>query len=161
MGIIINDRRELRTLLEKERKRGRRIALANGCFDVLHVGHLRYLKGAAQKAHILVVGINDDPVVTKLKGPGRPVMNAEDRAGLVAAVECVDYVLIFPEDTVEGLLEDLRPHVHCKGTDYTQETVPEREAAARLGIETAITGDPKSHSSREIIAKVSSPFKKA
>ena len=115
--------------------------------------------GLALEADILVVGINDDPVVSKLKGPGRPVIKAEERASLVAAIEWVDFVLIFPEDTVEQLLTDLRPHVHCKGTDYTKETVPEREVAARLGIDIAITGDPKSHSTRDLIQQVLTTLK--
>jgi rfaE bifunctional protein nucleotidyltransferase chain/domain len=150
----IVDRGTLRSILKEERRRGRRVVLANGCFDILHVGHIRYLEGAAQLGDILVAAVNDDPAVKKLKGPGRPVMGAAERVLLVEAIECVDYVLVFPEDTVEPLLEELRPDVHCKGTDYTEETVPERRTAARLGIRVAITGDPKSHSSREIIGRI-------
>jgi rfaE bifunctional protein nucleotidyltransferase chain/domain len=153
-GGKIVDRGTLKSILEKERARGRCIVLANGCFDILHVGHVRYLEGAARLGDILVAAVNDDPAVRKLKGPGRPVTGSAERAVLVEAIECVDYVLVFPEDTVEPLLEELRPHVHCKGTDYTEETVPERETAAKLGIRVAITGDPKSHSSREIIKRL-------
>lgn len=128
--------------------------LANGCFDVLHVGHTRYLEGARQEGDLLVVGINSDESVRELKGPGRPVLAEGDRAKLVAAVRAVDYVVIFRERNVEALLEALRPGVHAKGTDYTADTVPERELAARLGIRVAIVGDPKEHSTSGLFAQV-------
>jgi rfaE bifunctional protein nucleotidyltransferase chain/domain len=136
------------------RRAGRRISFANGCFDVLHAGHVRYLQAARQQGDVLVVGINSDPSVAALKGPGRPLLPAQARAELVAALESVDYVIIFDELTVEPLLSELRPHVHCKGPDYTTETVPERALAERLGIAVAIVGDPKDHSTRTLLAEI-------
>ena len=127
------------------------MVFANGCFDVLHVGHVRYLQAAHAEGDILVVGINDDASVRNLKGPGRPVLEEAARAGLVAALREVDYVVIFSEPTAEALLRDLRPDVHAKGTDYTPETVPERATAKSLGIRVAITGDPKNHSTRAML----------
>ncbi len=127
---------------------------ANGCFDTLHVGHVRYLEGARREGDVLVVGVNDDASVRKLKGAGRPVLSESARADLVAALGVVDYVVLFHEPTVEPLLELLRPDVHAKGTDYSAETVPEREAAARLGIQVAIVGDPKDHSTRDFFETV-------
>ena len=136
------------------RAQGKRLVLANGCFDLLHVGHVRYLQAARALGDALVVGLNSDASVRRLKGPGRPVMPAADRALLVAALRGVDLVVVFDDPSVEGLLLTLRPHVHAKGTDYARETVPERAAAAALGIETAITGDPKAHASRDLVARV-------
>jgi rfaE bifunctional protein nucleotidyltransferase chain/domain len=136
-----------------ERARGRTVALANGAFDLLHVGHVRYLEGAAQEADVLLVAINDDSSVRALKGAGRPIMDDASRAELVAALRCVDYVVVFPELTVGPLLELLKPDVHCKGTDYTVETVPERAIVAAYGGRTAIVGDPKDHSTRDLIAR--------
>ncbi len=150
----ILDRRALVSRLQSERRAGKRIVLANGCFDILHVGHARYLEGAKREGDILVVAINSDDSVCSLKGPGRPILPEQARAELVAALAAVDYVVIFSEPNVEGLLEDLRPDVHAKGTDYTAETVPERETAARLGIRVAIVGDPKNHSTRELLARL-------
>jgi rfaE bifunctional protein nucleotidyltransferase chain/domain len=135
---------------------GRTVAFANGCFDILHVGHTRYLEGAAQEADLLVVGINDDNSVRALKGEGRPILNAADRAELVAALRAVDYVVVFPELTVGALLETLRPDVHCKGTDYTVESVPERAVVEAYGGRTAIVGDPKDHSTQALLARISS-----
>jgi len=140
--------------LEAHKRRGERIVLANGCFDTLHVGHIRYLEGARQQGSILVVGINTDSSVCNLKGPGRPILNENARAQLVAAFRSVDYVVLFAEPNVEALLEELRPHIHAKGTDYTAETVPERAAAAKLGIRVAIVGDPKDHSTREMLDSI-------
>jgi rfaE bifunctional protein nucleotidyltransferase chain/domain len=137
------------------RAAGRTISFANGNFDLLHVGHVRYLEGAAQEGDVLVVAINDDASVRALKGEGRPVLPAESRAELVAALRCVDYVVIFPELTVGPLLEALRPDVHCKGTDYTVENVPERAIVQAYGGRTAIVGDPKNHSTRDLLARVS------
>jgi rfaE bifunctional protein nucleotidyltransferase chain/domain len=131
-----------------------RIVLANGCFDPLHVGHTRYLADAKQHGDFLVVAVNDDAGARRLKGESRPVVPAADRARLVAALEAVDAVLVFADDDVAGILETLRPHVHAKGTDYTTETVPERAVALRLGIETVIAGDAKSHASREVVARL-------
>jgi D-glycero-beta-D-manno-heptose 1-phosphate adenylyltransferase len=136
------------------RAAGRTIALANGCFDLLHVGHVRYLQGAAAEAARLIVAVNDDRSVAALKGEGRPILNAADRAELVAAVRGVDYVVIFSEPDVARLLTLVRPDVHCKGTDYTVETVPEREIVRAYGGRTAIVGDDKRHSTRDIIARL-------
>ena len=131
-----------------------RVALANGCFDVLHVGHVRYLEGARREADLLVVGVNGDESVRRLKGPGRPVMPEDDRAELVAALRWVDLVLVFREDDVGRLLLALRPDVHCKGTDYTPETVPEREVVRSYGGRVAIVGDPKDHDTRALLRKL-------
>jgi D-glycero-beta-D-manno-heptose 1-phosphate adenylyltransferase len=141
----------LRGKLAEHKKHGERTVFANGCFDALHVGHIRYLEGARREGDILVVGVNADASVSALKGPGRPILDENARALLVAAIRAVDYVVIFSEPNVESLLEDLRPDVHAKGTDYTLETVPERATAARLGIRVAIAGDPKDHSTRELL----------
>ena len=153
MGDVVS-RAELATRIEAERATGRTIAFANGVFDLLHVGHVRYLEGAAQEADVLVVAINDDASVRALKGDGRPVLAAEARAELVAALRCVDYVTIFHELNVGALLEALRPDVHCKGTDYTVESVPERAIVKAYGGRTAIVGDPKNHSTRDLLARV-------
>ncbi len=139
---------------ERLRREGRRIAFANGCFDVLHVGHVRYLQGAGQQGDVLVVGVNSDRSVAALKGPGRPLLSAEARCELVASLECVDYVVVFDEETAEGVLRELRPDVHCKGTDYSQDTVPEREVMKSLGGAVRIVGDPKNHSTRELLAEI-------
>jgi rfaE bifunctional protein nucleotidyltransferase chain/domain len=134
-----------------DRGAGRTIAFANGCFDVLHVGHVRYLQGAAAEGDRLIVAVNDDASVARLKGPGRPVMPAAERAEIVAAFAAVDYVVTFAEDNVERLLGRIKPDVHCKGTDYTVETVPERAIVKAYGGRTAIVGDPKRHSSRDFL----------
>ncbi len=136
------------------RAAGQTVALANGCFDVLHVGHVRYLRGAKAEADLLVVGINGDASVRRLKGEGRPVLPEADRAILVAAQRAVDHVVVFHEDDVKGLLLALRPDVHCKGTDYTPETVPEREVVRSYGGRVAIVGDPKDHDTRKLIARI-------
>lgn len=144
-------RGQLRALGERLRREGKRIAFANGCFDVLHVGHARYLQAARAQGDVLVVGVNGDAAVRALKGPGRPLLAASARAELVAALEAVDYVVIFEEQNAEAVLAELNPHVHCKGTDYTEENVPEREVMRRLGGEVRIVGDPKNHSTRAIL----------
>ncbi|HZJ29970.1 MAG TPA: adenylyltransferase/cytidyltransferase family protein [Vicinamibacterales bacterium] len=136
------------------RRAGRTIAFANGCFDLLHVGHVRYLDAAAQEADILIVAINDDESVRALKGKGRPILPAAARAELVAALRCVDFVVIFPESTVGPLLEAIRPDVHCKGTDYTLDSVPERDVVRGYGGRIAIVGDPKDHSTRDLLARI-------
>ncbi len=136
------------------RRLGRTIAFANGVFDLLHVGHVRYLEGARREADLLVVAVNDDACVRTLKGPDRPVLPASDRAELVAALRCVDAVVVFPEATVTPLLDLLRPDVHCKGTDYTVDTVPERETVRAYGGRTAIVGDPKDHSTRDVLRAI-------
>jgi rfaE bifunctional protein nucleotidyltransferase chain/domain len=139
-----------------ERAAGRTIAFANGCFDILHVGHVRYLDAAAHEADVLVVAINDDASVNALKGENRPIMAAEHRAELVAALRSVDFVVVFPEPTVAPLLEALRPDVHCKGTDYTADTVPERDTVHAYGGRIAIVGDPKNHSTRDLLERIAS-----
>ena len=144
----------LRNKLAEHKKRRQRIVLANGCFDTLHVGHVRYLEGARREGDLLVVGVNADSSVCALKGPGRPILAENARALLVGALRVVDYVVLFSDPSVESLLEDLRPDVHAKGTDYTAETVPERATAARLGIRVAIVGDPKDHSTRDLLESV-------
>ena len=152
MGEVLN-RNDLVARVQADRAAGRTIAFANGCFDLLHVGHIRYLEGAAAEADRLVVAINDDEVAGG-KGPGRPILPAVDRAELVAALRGVDYVVVFPEPTVTPLLELLKPDVHCKGTDYTVDTVPERDTVARYGGRIAIVGDPKDHSTRDLLARI-------
>jgi rfaE bifunctional protein nucleotidyltransferase chain/domain len=144
----------LRERLAEHRRRGQRIVFANGCFDTLHVGHVRYLEGARGEGDILVVGVNADSSVCALKGPGRPILNENARTQLVAALKSVDYVILFAEPNVEVLLETLRPDVHAKGTDYRADTVPEGAVAARLGIRVAIVGDPKDHSTRELLESI-------
>ena len=145
---------ELDALVAADRRAGRTIALANGVFDLLHVGHIRYLKGAAAEADVLIVAVNDDDSVRMLKGEGRPVMAQADRAELVAALRGVAYVVLFSGRTVTDVLLRIRPDVHCKGTDYTVETVPEREVVLAYGGRTAIVGDPKDHSTRDIVARL-------
>jgi D-glycero-beta-D-manno-heptose 1-phosphate adenylyltransferase len=153
MARVLSDA-ELLSAVADDRRAGRTVALANGCFDVLHVGHVRYLEGAAREANRLVVAINDDASVRELKGPGRPVMDEAARAELVAALRCVDYVVLFGEPSVDRLIGRLRPDVHCKGTDYTAETVPERDSVLACGGRIAIVGDPKDHSTRDLISRV-------
>ena len=148
-------REQLVERVREEHAAGRTIAFANGCFDILHVGHIRYLESAAREGDVLVAAINDDDSVRQLKGEGRPILPAGDRAELVAALRCVDYVVIFSESTVGPLLTALRPDVHCKGTDYTIESVPERDIVRGYGGRTAIVGDPKDHSTRELLARIS------
>jgi rfaE bifunctional protein nucleotidyltransferase chain/domain len=150
----IVDRERLREILTEHKGHGRRIVFANGCFDTLHVGHVRYLEGARRQGDLLVVGVNADSSVCNLKGPGRPILDEKARAQLVAAIRAVDYVVLFSEPNVEALLEVLRPDVHAKGTDYTTDTVPERAAADRLGIRVAIVGDPKEHSTRDLFDSI-------
>jgi rfaE bifunctional protein nucleotidyltransferase chain/domain len=150
----IVSREELVRRAADARAAGRTLALANGCFDLLHVGHVRYLEAAAREADVLVVAVNDDESVGKLKGDGQPILSAGDRAELVAALRCVDVVVIFPEPTVGPLLMALRPDVHCKGTDYTAESVPEREIVRVYGGRTAIVGDPKDHSTRDLLSRI-------
>lgn len=133
---------------------GTTIAFANGLFDLVHVGHLRYLEDAATHADVLVVAVNDDASAKALKGPDRPIVPQDERAELIAGFSCVTFVTLFGEATVEPLLRALLPDVHCKGTDYTADTVPEREVARALGIRVAITGDPKSHATRDLLRQI-------
>jgi D-glycero-beta-D-manno-heptose 1-phosphate adenylyltransferase len=151
---VVLSEAELVDAVARERASGRTIAFANGCFDLLHVGHVRYLRGAAAEADRLVVAVNDDASVAKLKGPGQPILTATDRAELIAALRPVDYVVIFGDATVERLLLLLKPDVHCKGTDYTVETVPERSVVQLYGGRTAIVGDPKDHATRDLLARI-------
>jgi rfaE bifunctional protein nucleotidyltransferase chain/domain len=145
---------ELVEAVANDRAEGRSVAFANGCFDLLHVGHIRYLQGAAAEADRLIVAVNDDGSVEALKGAGRPILPAADRAELVDAIRGVDYVVIFGELTVERLLTLLRPDVHCKGTDYTVDSVPERAIVRAYGGRTAIVGDPKDHATRDLLARI-------
>lgn len=156
MGRIVSEQ-ELTAAVEVDRSEGRTIAFANGCFDLLHVGHVRFLQGAADEADRLIVAINSDASVRGLKGANRPIMAERDRAELVAALRGVDYVVLFAEPTVERLLRLVRPDVHCKGTDYTEETVPERGIVSSYGGRTAIVGDAKSHATRDLIARIAKP----
>ena len=144
------------TALAKEANK--RVVLANGHFDLIHVGHVRYLQGARAEGDFLVVGVNGDSATRRLKGEGRPILQASERAELVAALEVVELVVVFDEDNVATLLDRLRPNVHCKGTDYTQESVPERDITTRLGGETRIVGDPKDHSTRDLIGVILERF---
>lgn len=140
--------------VEARRGQGEKVVLANGCFDILHVGHVRYLEAARQEGDLLVVGVNSDRSTRELKGAGRPILPEQDRAQLVAALAAVDYVVLFDTPTVTPLIEALLPEVHAKGTDYTAETVPEREAVAAAGGRVAIVGDPKDHSTRDLLRTV-------
>ena len=153
MGEIV-DRKTLAERVRQDRARGLRIAFANGAFDLLHVGHTRYLEGARREADRLIVAINSDRSVRGLKGPHRPILAEADRAELVAALRAVDYVVIFDEPTVAPLLELLKPDVHCKGTDYTVDTVPERETVRAYGGRIAIVGDPKDHSTTDLLSRL-------
>lgn len=145
---------EAKARVAQARAEGKSVAFANGCFDVLHVGHIRYLQGARAEGDLLVVAINGDASVRRLKGPDRPVMPEGDRALLVAGLRSVDLVVVFPEDDVSRLLLALRPDVHCKGTDYTTETVPEREVVRSYGGRVAIVGDAKDHDTRALLARL-------
>ena len=156
MGRVLSES-ELMAAVADDRVAGRTIAFANGCFDLLHVGHVRYLRGAAAEADRLIVAVNDDASVERLKGPGRPAMPANERAELIAALGVVDYVVTFADETVERLLSRIKPDVHCKGTDYTVDTVPERAVVQAYGGRTAIVGDAKSHASRDLLKKIQRP----
>lgn len=142
---------EVQARIEADRRDGKTVAFANGCFDLLHVGHVRYLQGARAEAGRLVVAVNADESVRGLKGEGRPILDEAARAELVAALACVDYVVLFADRTVDRLLRLLKPDVHCKGTDYTVDTVPERETVRSYGGRVAIVGDPKNHSTRALL----------
>lgn len=154
MGKVITDHRQLANFLEELKVQGKKIVFGNGCFDVLHVGHIRYLRGARALGDILVVAINNDDSVRKIKGPPHPLMPEGERMEIVAALKDVDYVTCFSEPSVDNLLLKLRPHIHAKGTDYTLETIPERQTVLSYGGELAIVGDPKNHSSTTIKKQV-------
>jgi rfaE bifunctional protein nucleotidyltransferase chain/domain len=157
MGRYIPDRAELKRIIEKERKKGKKVVFGNGCFDILHVGHIRYLKGAKELGDILVVGLNDDTSVLTLGKRAAVITPLDERAEIVASIDCVDFVTSFSEPTVEGLLLELKPDIHAKGTDYTPETVPERKIVQSYGGEVAIVGDPKDHSTTAIIERLKRP----
>ena len=145
---------EIKNILALHRSSRKSVVFANGCFDLLHVGHIRYLEAARSQGDLLVVGLNGDESVRALKGPGRPLMNEQERAEIVAALECVNYVIIFREVTADGILRELKPDVHTKGTDYTEATVPERQTVLSYGGRIAIVGDPKDHSTREFLERI-------
>jgi len=151
---VVISEAELVDAILRERAARRTIAFANGCFDLLHVGHVRYLAGAAAEGDRLIVAVNDDRSVERLKGAGRPILPASDRAELVAALRGVDYVVVFADENVERLLLLLKPDVHCKGTDYTIDSVPERAVVKGYGGRTAIVGDAKSHATRELLQRI-------
>jgi len=153
MGQVLNES-ELAAEVARDREAGRTVAFANGCFDLLHVGHVRYLDGAKREGDRLIVAINDDESVRALKGAHRPILPSAARAELVAALRAVDYVVVFGDRTVDRLLQLLRPDVHCKGTDYTPDTVPERETVRAYGGRVAIVGDPKDHSTRDLLRAI-------
>jgi D-glycero-beta-D-manno-heptose 1-phosphate adenylyltransferase len=150
---------ELKLLLHSARERGLKIAFANGCFDLIHVGHVRYLQGAKTRGDILVVALNSDASVSAIKGPRRPLQAEAARAEMIASMQCVDYVVIFDDPTVDNLLKELRPDVHAKGTDYTADSVPERETVRSYGGQVAIVGDSKAHSTRDLIEVILSKFR--
>jgi D-glycero-beta-D-manno-heptose 1-phosphate adenylyltransferase len=162
---IIHPREKIKTVAElgpfiaEARAGGKQVALANGCFDLLHVGHVRYLQAARALADTLIVAINDDSSVRLLKGEGRPLQPQCDRAEILASLACVDFVVIFDTPTVAPVLEALHPDFHAKGTDYSEETVPERQTVASYGGRTVIVGDRKSHSSRDLIARITTSAK--
>lgn len=154
MGKIVRDIEELKGIIEKEKKSGRKVVFGNGCFDILHVGHVRYLRGARELGDILIVAVNDDSSVTGLGKRKEVVTPAAERAEIVSAIDCVDYVIVFRDPTVEGLLSALKPDIHAKGTDYTEDNVPERDVVLSYGGRVAIVGDPKDHSTRDIIKTI-------
>jgi rfaE bifunctional protein nucleotidyltransferase chain/domain len=149
---------EAAALAARLRAEGKRIVLANGCFDLLHVGHIRYLRAARRLGDVLFVGLNSDAAVGRLKGRGRPLMPAAERAEILSALRDVDHVVLFEDDTADRLVTRLRPHVHAKGTDYTPESVPEKATARAVGAEVAIAGDAKDHSTRDLIALIRERF---
>ena len=145
---------EIKGIIDEAHRLGKKVVLANGCFDILHVGHVRYLKDAKRHGDLLVVAVNSDSSVKRLKGPTRPYMPQEERAEIVAALECVDYVFIFEDERLDRIIRYLKPDFQAKGTDYTVETVPEREAVESYGGRVIICGDPKDHSTTELIERL-------
>jgi D-glycero-beta-D-manno-heptose 1-phosphate adenylyltransferase len=148
----------LKAIVQTLHASGRKVIFANGCFDLIHVGHIRYLQNARALGDALILGINSDASVAALKGAGRPLQSEEDRVEMATSLDCVDYVLLFDALTVDDILKELRPDVHAKGTDYTEESVPERETVRAYGGRVAITGDPKDHSTRDLIQIIVSKF---
>jgi rfaE bifunctional protein nucleotidyltransferase chain/domain len=151
---IITDHQQLTRIIDDYRSSGRTIVFANGAFDILHVGHVRFLQGAAAEGDILVVGVNSDESIRRYKGPDRPLQPLAERMEVVAAFRCVDLLTSFDEPTCDAILEIVRPHVHAKGPDYTPQNLPEWPTLQRLGIRLAAVGDPKNHSSTELITKI-------
>ena len=149
---------ELKEAVRRLHKAGKTVVFANGCFDLIHVGHIRYLQSAREMGNALIVGVNGDAGVEALKGKGRPLQSGRDRAEMIASMECVDYVLLFDTTTVDGILKELQPDVHAKGTDYSEESVPERNTVLSYGGKIAIAGDPKDHSTRDLIQTIVSKF---
>lgn len=149
---------ELKDIIEKEKRRGRKIILTNGCFDLIHVGHIRYLKEAKEKGDILIVALNSDESVRKIKSQGRPILNERERAEIISSFYFVDYVTIFLETNVEKVLLTLKPDIHAKGSDYTLETVPEKDVVKQYGGKTEITGGPKIKSTSNIIKEIKNRF---
>jgi rfaE bifunctional protein nucleotidyltransferase chain/domain len=154
MGQVIKGLAELKNIIEKEKANGKKVVFGNGCFDLLHVGHIRYLKGAGELGDVLIVAVNDDSSITGLGKRKQVVTPALERAEIISAIECVDYVVIFSDPTVENLLLTLKPDIHAKGTDYTEDTVPERDIVLSYGGRVAIVGDPKDHSTRDLIKTI-------
>ncbi len=145
---------EITAIVSQHQKAGRKVVFANGCFDLLHVGHIRYLEAARALGDVLVLGLNGDESVRLLKGSGRPLMRQEERAEVLSALECVDYLVLFDDLTAHGILEKLEPDIHAKGTDYTRETVPEKDTVLSYGGSIAIVGDPKDHSTKELLRQI-------
>lgn len=154
MGQVIQSLTELKNIIAVAKAERKRVVFGNGCFDILHVGHVRYLKGAKELGDVLIVAVNDDSSVTGLGKRKEVVTPANERAEIISALDCVDYVILFGEPTVENLLRTLEPHIHAKGTDYTKDNVPERDIVASYGGRIAIVGDPKDHSTRDIIKTI-------
>lgn len=154
MGQVISNLDELKRIIDAEKAAGKRVVFGNGCFDIVHVGHVRYLKGAKDLGDVLIVAVNDDSSVTGLGKRKEVVTPANERAEIISALDCVDYVVLFGEPTVENLLRTLKPHIHAKGTDYTEDNVPERDIVVSYGGRVAIVGDPKDHSTRDIIKTI-------
>jgi len=152
---------EAARVADRLRAAGKRIVLANGCFDLLHVGHIRYLEAARALGDVLFVGINADAAVARLKGPGRPLMPVGERSEVLQALRAVDHVVVFDEDTADALVAAIRPAVHAKGTDYTPDTVPERDTVRRYGGRVVIVGDPKDHATRDAIQTIVERFARA
>jgi rfaE bifunctional protein nucleotidyltransferase chain/domain len=150
---------ELSKIIDSHKKEGKRIVLANGCFDLIHAGHIRYLKESKKEGDILVVALNSDSSVRKLKGKGRPILEEQERAEIIASFYFVDYVTFFTEDKVDRVLFTLKPHVHAKGSDYSIDTVPERETVKKYGGEIAITGGPKIKSTSVVLKEIAARFK--
>jgi rfaE bifunctional protein nucleotidyltransferase chain/domain len=150
---------QLRAIVSQTRAAGRKVVFANGCFDLIHAGHIRYLQSAKALGDLLILGLNTDTSVTALKGKGRPLQPEMDRAEILASLDCVDYVLLFDAPTVDGILKVLRPDIHAKGTDYTEESVPERKTVLAYGGRVAIVGDLKDHSTRDLIETILTKFR--